>query len=442
MQISSKKISNAIVKVNDYLILLLVGIFLIIVSISWDIYDNKKNIENEKKANLELATNEIERIVKGHEKFLAEISKELSRKETVTDDQRLQILRESYITIKGLDNRWVNLVWKEDKKINREITQLGIKVINSEKRDLSKGNELRICKSVVREGRKIIGEICLEQSLENIEQILNQKTDKKVIITNSAIIGENYRDERLKNYYTKDVYISVYSTQPGNINFYNITYIVLTMSIATIIVFNTNRKKKKQEFLYERKIKGHKSKVRSLEGILAKDSLYKKQGYLRKEDMLNLIYYFHKEFTELDLNIELKINDETTNKKFNTEALYKILMSLLLESVNRIDRQGNILLKFKVKNQEMIEMYYTDNLHYVEIKEEEDIIKQKIRQHFFYLDKVSIKKLLDQNNGIYEENEILYKRKEIRIKLPIIKNQLSDNIISIKSFIKSSNDEV
>ena len=145
---------------------------------------------------------------------------------------------------------------------------------------------------------------------------------------------------------------------------------------------------------------------------------------------------------ELNLNIKLKIREEVQNKEINTEILYKILMSLLLESINRIYNNGSISVEFKLKNLQMIEMRYTDNLYNINIKEEEDVVKQRLKKHLFYLDQKNIKELLSQNNGVYEENEILHKRKEVIINVPIVTEQLPSNIISIKSFIKDEKDEV
>ena len=117
-------------------------------------------------------------------------------------------------------------------------------------------------------------------------------------------------------------------------------------------------------------------------------------------------------------------------------------MSLLLESINRIYNNGRISVEFKLKNLQMIEMRYTDNLYNINIKEEEDVVKQRLKKHLFYLDQKNIKELLSQNNGVYEENEILHKRKEVIINVPIVTEQLPSNIISIKSFIKDEKDEV
>ena len=117
-------------------------------------------------------------------------------------------------------------------------------------------------------------------------------------------------------------------------------------------------------------------------------------------------------------------------------------MSLLLESISRIYNNGSVSIEFKLKNSKMIEMRYTDNLYNINIKEEEDMIKQRLKEHLFYLDQKNIKDLLSRNNGVYEENEILHKRKEIIVNIPIVTAQLSTNIISIKSFLKGENEEI
>ena len=214
------------------------------------------------------------------------------------------------------------------------------------------------------------------------------------------------------------------------------------MSIAAVIVFRNHLNKRKKELLNIKDIKIKENKIKCLEYISAKNGIYRRKGYLNKQDILILTDYFYKEIIELNLNIKLKIREEVQNKEINTEILYKILMSLLLESINRIYNNGSISVEFKLKNLQMIEMRYTDNLYNINIKEEEDVVKQRLKKHLFYLDQKNIKELLSQNNGVYEENEILHKRKEVIINVPIVTEQLPSNIISIKSFIKDEKDEV
>jgi cell division protein FtsI/penicillin-binding protein 2 len=72
-----KKICESIVNINDYFLLVVVTIFVIFVTIYLDVYNYKKVIEDEKTKNFKLVEEEVERIIKGHEKFLIEISKEL-----------------------------------------------------------------------------------------------------------------------------------------------------------------------------------------------------------------------------------------------------------------------------------------------------------------------------------------------------------------------------
>jgi len=437
-----KKICNSIINISDYFLLVALTIFVILMSISWDIYSYEKVIESEKAKTLELAKNELDSIIRGYEKFLIEVSKELSKNEINTDNQILQIIREGYFTIKNLNKGWINIVWESNKQISKEITQLGVKNIDSKNSNLLKEDELKVCKAVVREGIEIIGDICFEQSIENLEYLINQKINKKISIKNNAELDKNYDYVKIKNKHNKAIYIVISQTKSKKIDFYKIVYVVLAMSIAAVIVFRNHLNKRKKELLNIKDIKIKENKIKCLEYISAKNGIYRRKGYLNKQDILILTDYFYKEIIELNLNIKLKIREEVQNKEINTEILYKILMSLLLESINRIYNNGSIFVEFKLKNLQMIEMRYTDNLYNINIKEEEDVVKQRLKKHLFYLDQKNIKELLSQNNGVYEENEILHKRKEVIINVPIVTEQLPSNIISIKSFIKDEKDEV
>jgi hypothetical protein len=433
-----KKIYKAIVEINEYFLLVIITIFVIFMTISCDMYSYKKVIEKEKIKTFELVKNEIDRIIKGYEKFLTEISKELSRKEIKTDNQILQIIRESYFTIKNHNNGWINIVWESNKQTSKGITQLGVKNIDSKNSNLLKEDEIKICKAVVREGIEIIGDICFEQSIENLEYIISQK----ISIKNNTELDNNYDYVKIKNKHNKVIYITIDKTKSRKIDLYKIGYIVLAMSAAATIVFRANINKRKRELLNTKEIKIRDNKIKCLEHISGKNLLYKRNGYLNKQDILILTDYFYREAIELNLNIKLKIREEVQNKEINTEILYKILMSLLLESINRIYNNGSISVEFKLKNLKMIEMRYTDNLYNVNIKEEEDMVKRRLKEHPFYLDRKNINDLLSQNNGVYEENEIFHKRKEVIINVPIVTEQLPSNIILIKSFLKGESDEV
>ena len=247
-----KKICNSIINISDYFLLVALTIFVILMSISWDIYSYEKVIESEKAKTLELVKNELDSIIRGYEKFLIEVSKELSKNEINTDNQILQIIREGYFTIKNLNKGWINIIWESNKQISKKITQLGVKNIDSKNSNLLKEDELKVCKAVIREGIEIIGDICFEQSMENLEYIISQKINKKISIKNNAEVDKNYDYVKIKNKHNKAIYIVISQTKSKKIDFYKIVYVVLAMSIAAMIVFRNHLNKRKKELFVNR----------------------------------------------------------------------------------------------------------------------------------------------------------------------------------------------
>ena len=436
MRFLSNRLWSKISKINNYLLLGILIVFFLFVVVVWDIHV-ERSVKKERRVNdLELVNNEIHKIGNRHANFLSEISKELGSANINQDREILTIIRRNYSLLNDEGNGWVNLVWESNRDNNKRITQIGVQYVRKET-ILENARMLSICNKVVKGNFEEVGKICINQSLEHLEHLVEKNAGKKVKVSSNED-KQGYR--RVQSKFDKKIYILVQEDTFGNwVRIDKIFFILLCAGICTLIIVKGNFEKRKNRNTNQAIIKDRECKIRCLETF----NRWSVEGSIDKNEILVLINYFYLDIKRLGLGVELVVEDRTANEIINASILYKILMSLLLESVSRIYRNGKIMINFRYLEGQYIEMRYTDNLYNIDIADKDDIVKKRLKDQLLYLDKDKIARLIEKNHGRYQEKTILDKRREIIIKMPVLKKQNGGSIINIASLLKKrENNEI
>ena len=150
---------------------------------------------------------------------------------------------------------------------------------------------------------------------------------------------------------------------------------------------------------------------------------------LTKTTLSHFLDYFFDETQRLNLTLRITLGKGVDEFPINVVFLQKILMSFMVETINRIPHNGTINIQFEREGRHYVKMLYTDNVYHVDIDETEDRNKERFQTHVFYLSKQNIMSVVNDYQGQFSETDIQYKTKEMVVKFPIIRKVNSKKII-------------
>ncbi|WP_440616776.1 hypothetical protein [Cysteiniphilum sp. 6C5] len=149
-------------------------------------------------------------------------------------------------------------------------------------------------------------------------------------------------------------------------------------------------------------------------------------------DIERIVKYFYLTSTNSKIDIHYRVDTSVNARYFDVFLLQRLLMSLMTESVLKIDQNGEINLVIDLIDN-AIKLTYSDTSYGIDF----DAIEKMLLDDDFFIPKALFNELIAMAHGSMYEISTKYQKKELEITLPSSSSHVDKNIVYLNRMRES-----